>query len=110
MAGQATAHRHPPVSLSDPDRQGDHAHSQVDEKLVECPPRYWAPVRREPAILGTKSGRQPQLDNTVRWVSAAIVDAEKKFRRVHGWREITTLVSALGDLEAKEEASTERVA
>ena len=46
----------------------------------------------------------------VRWVSAAIVDAEKKFRRVHGWREITTLVSALGDLEAKEEASTERVA
>ena len=41
---------------------------------------------------------------------AAIVDAEKKFRRVHGWREITTLVSALGDLEAKEEASTERVA
>ena len=45
----------------------------------------------------------------VRWVSAAIVDAEKKFRRVHGWREITTLVSALGDLEAKEEASTERV-
>ena len=39
-----------------------------------------------------------------------IVDAEKKFRRVHGWREITTLVSALGDLEAKEEASTERVA
>ena len=46
----------------------------------------------------------------VRWVSAAIVDAEKKFRRVHGWREINTLVSALGDLEAKEEASTERVA
>ena len=46
----------------------------------------------------------------VRWVSAAIVDADKKFRRVHGWREITTLVSALGDLEAKEEASTERVA
>ena len=26
----ATAHRHPPVSRSDPDRQGDHAHSQVN--------------------------------------------------------------------------------
>ena len=31
MKGQATAHRHPPVSRSDPDRQGDHAHSQVNE-------------------------------------------------------------------------------
>ena len=46
----------------------------------------------------------------VRWVSAAIVEAEKKFRRVQGWRDITTLVAALGDLEAKEQASTERVA
>ena len=27
---QATTHRHPPVSWSDPDRQGDHAHSQVE--------------------------------------------------------------------------------
>ena len=32
----------------------------------------------------------------VRWVSAAIGEAEKKFRRVHGWRDINTLVSALG--------------
>ena len=46
----------------------------------------------------------------VRWVSAAIVEAEKTFRRVHGWRDITTLVSALAVLEAKEEASAERVA
>tara|TARA_B100000809_G_scaffold98436_1_gene96942 strand:- start:35 stop:997 length:963 start_codon:yes stop_codon:yes gene_type:complete len=46
----------------------------------------------------------------VRWVSAAIVEAEKTFRRVHGWRDITTLVSALAVLEAKEEASTKRVA
>ena len=28
--GQATTHRHQPVSWSDPDRQGDHAHSQVE--------------------------------------------------------------------------------
>ena len=46
----------------------------------------------------------------VRWVSAAIVEAEKKFRRVHGWQDITKVVSALGHLEAKEGASTERVA
>ena len=46
----------------------------------------------------------------VRWVSAAIVEAEKTFRRVHGWRDITKLVSALAVLEAKEEAATEQVA
>jgi len=45
-----------------------------------------------------------------RWVSAAIVEAEKTFRRVQGWQDITKVVSALGDLEAKEGASTERVA
>ena len=46
----------------------------------------------------------------VRWVSAAIVEAEKKFRRVHGWRDIANLVTALSELEAKEETTTERVA
>ena len=44
------------------------------------------------------------------WVSAAIVEEEKKFRGVHGWPDITKVVSALGHLEAKEGASTERVA
>ena len=39
-------------------------HCQIDEKLVDRPPRYWAPARREPAMLGIKNGRQPQLDNT----------------------------------------------
>ena len=48
-------------------------------------------------------------------MSAAIVEAEKTFRRVHGWRnngwrDITKLVSALAVLEAKEAAATERVA
>jgi hypothetical protein len=46
----------------------------------------------------------------VRWVSAAIVEAEKKFRRVHGWRDIEKLVRALDLIEAKEEATAERVA
>ena len=38
---------------------------QVDEKLVDLPPRYWARARREPAMLSIRNGRQPQLDNTV---------------------------------------------
>ena len=38
---------------------------QVDEKLVDRPPRYWVLARREPTMLGIKTGRQPQLDNTV---------------------------------------------
>ena len=37
---------------------------QVDEKLVERLPRYWARASREPVILGIKNGRRPQLDNT----------------------------------------------
>ena len=37
---------------------------QVDEKLVDHPPRCWARARREPAMLGIRNGRQPQLDNT----------------------------------------------
>ena len=64
MKGQATIPRHPPVSLIDLDRQGDHAHSQVDEKLVDRPPRYWTRASREPAMLAIKNGRRPQLDNT----------------------------------------------
>ena len=46
----------------------------------------------------------------VRWVSAAIVEVEKKFRWVQGWRDIKNLVTALTKLEAKEEAAAERVA
>jgi len=46
----------------------------------------------------------------VRWVSAAIVEAEKKFRRVHGWRDIEKLVRALDLFEAKQQAIAERVA
>jgi len=46
----------------------------------------------------------------VRWVSAAIVEAGKKFRRVQGWRDIEKLVRALALIEDQEEATAERVA
>jgi hypothetical protein len=46
----------------------------------------------------------------VRWVSAAIVEAEKKFRRVQAWRDIEKLDRVLDVLEDKQEATTERVA
>jgi len=46
----------------------------------------------------------------VRWVGAAIVEAEKKFRRVQGWRDIEKLVRALRVFETEQEATAERVA
>ncbi len=45
-----------------------------------------------------------------RWVSAAIVEAEKKLRRVQGWRDIEKIVAALSKLETKEEAAARRAA
>jgi len=46
----------------------------------------------------------------VRWVSAAIVEAEKKFRRVQGYRDIAKLMKALETFEAEDEAAAQRVA
>ncbi len=46
----------------------------------------------------------------VRWVSAAIVEAEKKFRRVQGWRGIEKHIRALDVLEQKQKAEAVRVA
>jgi hypothetical protein len=46
----------------------------------------------------------------IRWVSAAIVEAEKKFRRVQGWRDIKRLIRALEAIEQKQEAEAKRVA
>jgi transposase-like protein len=46
----------------------------------------------------------------VRWVSAAIVEAEKNFRRVKGWRDIEKLIRALEAKEQKQEADVKRVA
>jgi transposase-like protein len=46
----------------------------------------------------------------VRWVSAAIQEAEKKFRRVQGFRDIEKLMKALKRVEAEDEAAAKRVA
>jgi transposase-like protein len=46
----------------------------------------------------------------VRWVSAAIQEAEKKFRRVQGFRDIRKLTKALEGIEAEDEAAAKRVA
>ncbi len=46
----------------------------------------------------------------VRWVSAAIVEAEKKFRRVKGWRDIEKLSQSLDATLNTQEAEAKRVA
>jgi len=46
----------------------------------------------------------------IRWLSAAIVEAEKKFRRVQGWRDIKKLVQALTAIEQQQEEKAKRVA
>ncbi len=46
----------------------------------------------------------------VRWVSAGILEAEKKFRRVQGYRDIKHLMKALDASEGKGEAAAQRVA
>jgi transposase-like protein len=46
----------------------------------------------------------------VRWVSAAILEAEQNFRRVQGWRDIEKLIRALEAVEQKQEAQAKRVA
>ena len=46
----------------------------------------------------------------VRWVSAAIQEAEKKFRRVQGYHDIEKLAKVLEGIEAEDEAAAKRVA
>jgi transposase-like protein len=46
----------------------------------------------------------------VRWVSAAIVETQKKFRRVQGCQDIQKLIRVLTPLEPTQEATAERVA
>ncbi len=46
----------------------------------------------------------------IRWVSAAILEAERKFRRVQGWRDIEKLIRALEASEQKQKAEAMRVA
>jgi len=46
----------------------------------------------------------------IRWVSAAILEAERKFRRVQGWSDIEKLIRALNAIEQKQKAEAKRVA
>jgi hypothetical protein len=46
----------------------------------------------------------------VGWVSASILEAETKFRRVQDHRDIAKLMKALEPFEAKDEAAAQRVA
>ncbi len=46
----------------------------------------------------------------MRWVSAAIQEAEKKFRRVQGYRDIEKLTKVLEGIEVEDEAAAKRVA
>ena len=46
----------------------------------------------------------------VRWVSAAIQEAQRKFRRVQGFRDIEKLTNALERIEAQDQATAKRVA
>lgn len=45
-----------------------------------------------------------------RWISTGIVEAEKKFSRVRGERDIKKLVRVLGPIRKNREATTHRVA
>ena len=45
----------------------------------------------------------------VRWVSAAILEAEMKFRRVQEYRDIEKLTKALEGIEAEDDAATKHV-
>jgi len=79
---------------------------------------YWK-LRSTNAIENLNSGIATYARNVkhwqggsmvMRWVSAGIVEAEKKFRRIQGFRDIEKLMKALGKMETKEEAAAERVA
>jgi len=50
------------------------------------------------------------LESPLYGVSAAILEAEKKFRRVQGWRDIEKLVRALEAHEQNQETEAKRVA
>ena len=62
-----------PASILDPSG----GYCQVDEKLADRPPRYWARVRREPTMLGIRNGCQPQLDSTIGAFEADALDKLK---------------------------------
>ena len=58
-------------------------HCQVGEKLVDRPPRYWAPARLEPTMLSIKNSPQPQLDNTAKLARAGFSRNSKHMELPH---------------------------
>ena len=86
---------HKMVTTGFADLTHEDRHCQVDEKLVDRPPRYWAPARLERAMLGIRNTRQPQLDNTaegvdfprylLRLTELELLDRERRAteRRIH---------------------------
>jgi hypothetical protein len=44
----------------------------------------------------------------VRWVSAAVLEAEKHFRRVRGFSDLPKLLQALAHIESQEEDATDQ--
>ena len=77
-AHQGQERPHEPLRLAhgqaEDEPEDQRGYCQVGEKRVDRPPRYWARSRREPAMLGIRNGRQPQLDNTARALTEASVD------------------------------------
>jgi len=81
--------------------------------------RLYVKLRTTNAIENLNSGIASYSKNVkrwrsgsmvLRWASAGIVEAEKKFRRVQGWPGIEKLVRVLTRLETSQPATAERVA
>lgn len=81
--------------------------------------RLYVKLRTTNAIENLNSGIASYSKNVkrwrsgsmvVRWASAGIVEAQKKFRRVQGWPGIEKLVRVLARLETSQQATAERVA
>ena len=89
-------------------REGDTENGQVARALL------WGLVDREsqPRITTyTRNAKRWQGGKMViRWVGAAILEAEKKFRRVQGWLAIENPIRALQATEQKQEAKADRFA
>ena len=44
----------------------------------------------------------------LRWASAAVLDASKRFRRIRGFRELDHLMGALESIEAEQNNTTDQ--
>ena len=44
----------------------------------------------------------------LRWASAAVLDASKRFRRIRGFRELDRLIGALESIESEQNNTTDQ--